>query len=179
MNAKARMDEPGMKASVMVNLACGVAAALTGSALGHGPANAREERVWTLSGLEEKKPDSISLAYAVPESDYVTFIFSCKPKSGEVSLVVAETSVKLKPGKKATAELSVRETRASAAGKLTPNEEAGAPSFEGRLPASDPIFAAMAAGGTLAVAVGPSRETAPLKGAADKIGKFAAACAKP
>jgi hypothetical protein len=60
-----------------------------------------------------------------------------------------------------------------------PNEDAGVPSFEGTLPAGDPIFAAMSAGGTLAVAVGPARETAPLKGAADKFEKFAAACAKP
>jgi hypothetical protein len=179
MNAKARMGEGGMKASGIVNLVCGSFVALTGSAMGHAPANAKEERVWTLSGLEMKKPDSISLAYAAPESDYVTFVFSCKPQSGGVSLFVSETSAKLKPGKKATAEISVAATKARAEGKLMPNEDAGVPSFEGTLPAGDPIFAAMSAGGTLAVAVGPARETAPLKGAADKFGKFAAACAKP
>jgi hypothetical protein len=143
------------------------------------PAPAKDERVWTLSGLEEKKLDLIILNYGIPESDDAFGSFSCKPKSGVVTLFVAETSEKLKPGRSATATLSVGETQTKVAGKLLPNEEAGVPSFEGRLPANDPIFGAMAAGETLAAAIGPSKETAPLKGVADKVKKFVAACAKP
>lgn len=60
-----------------------------------------------------------------------------------------------------------------------PNEEAGVPSFQGRLPATDPIFDAMATGETLAAAVGPSKQTAPLKGVGEKMKKFVGACAKP
>lgn len=143
-----------------------------------GAAQAKEERVWTLEGLQEKKPDSVTLAYSVPESDYITLVFSCKPKSGAVDVFISETSAKLKPGKKATATLAVGETKTTTAGKLLTNEDAGAPSFEGSLPASDPIFAAMAGGGTLAMTVGPSKDTVTLKGAAEKAKKFSAACAK-
>lgn len=143
------------------------------------PAPAKDERVWTLSGLEEKKPDQIYLNYGVPESDDSFGAFRCKPGSGVVTLFIAETSEKLKPGKSATAILSVGELQTKIAGKLVPNEEAGVPSFQGRLPAADPIFDAMAAGETLTAAVGPSKETAPLKGAAEKVKKFTAACSKP
>ncbi|MCC3244964.1 hypothetical protein LG047_06450 [Methylocystis sp. WRRC1] len=159
----------------IVNLALILAAVGAGTPVVH----AADERVWTLSGVEEKKPDSIYLGYGVPETDDSFGGFSCKPGSGEVKLWISETSEKLKPGKSATAILSVDETRAKVAGKLMPNEEAGVPSFEGRLPANDPIFAALAGGETLAVAVGPSKQTAPLKGAAEKFRRFAEKCAKP
>ncbi|WP_370568536.1 hypothetical protein [Methylocystis sp. Sn-Cys] len=143
------------------------------------PAPAKDERVWTLSGLEEKKPDLIYLNYGVPETDDSFGAFRCKPKSGDVTFFVSETSEKLKPGKSATAALSIGEVQTKIAGKLLPNEEAGVPSFEGRLPANDPIFEAMATGETLAAIIGPSKQTAPLKGAAEKVKKFIAACAKP
>ncbi len=143
------------------------------------PARAAEERVWTLSGPGKKKTDPVSLEYGAPESDYVTVVFSCKPKGGEVGVFVSETSAKLKPGKRAAATLAVGEARATVPGRLTVNEEAGSPSFDGSLPANDPIFAAMAGGGTLLMTVGPSKETAPLTGAAEKVKKFAQACAKP
>lgn len=143
------------------------------------PAWAKDARVWTLSGLEEKKPDLIYLNYGVPETDDSFGAFRCKPQSGVVMLFISETSEKLKPGKSATASLSVGEVQTKVAGKLMPNEEAGVPSFQGRLPATDPIFDAMATGETLAAAVGPSKQTAPLKGAAEKVEKFVAACAKP
>lgn len=142
-------------------------------------ARAADERVWTLSGVEGKKPDDIFLGYGVPESDDSFGGFSCKPGGGVVKLWIAETSPKLKPGKSASAVLSVGGASVKVSGKLTPNEEAGVPGFEGRLAAGDPIFAALAGGETLAVTVGPSKQTAPLKGAAEKFRKFAAACARP
>jgi len=142
-------------------------------------ARAADERVWTLSGVEEKKADAIVLTYGAPETDDSLGGFSCAPGSGLVKLWIAETSVKLRPGKSATAILSVGETSAKVAGKLMPNEEAGVPSFEGQLPANEPIFAALASGATLTVAVGSSKQTAPLKGAARKFTQFAAKCARP
>ncbi len=136
------------------------------------------ERVWTLGGLEEKNADSIYLGYGVPETDDSLGSFTCAPGSGLVKIWIAETSDKLKAGDKATANLSVGEKTAKVVGKLVPNEEAGAPSFEGRLPAKDPIFAAMTSGETLEIAVGGAKRTAPLANASEKFKKFAAACAK-
>ncbi len=135
-------------------------------------------RVWTLGGLEEKNADSIYLGFGVPETDDSLGSFTCKPGSGAVKIWIAETSDKLKAGEKATAILSVGETKAKVAGKLMPNEEAGVPSFEGSIAAKDPIFAAMVGGDTLVVAVGPAKHDAPLTGAGEKFKKFAAACAK-
>lgn len=137
-----------------------------------------DQRVWTLGGLEDKNADSIYLGYGVPETDDSLGSFTCAPGSGVVKIWIAETSDKLKPGNKATAILSVGEKTTKVAGRLAPNEEAGVPSFEGRLPAKDPIFAAMTSGETLGVAIGGAKRTAPLAAAAEKFKKFAAACAK-
>jgi len=136
------------------------------------------QRVWTLGGLEEKDADSIYLGYGVPETDDSLGSFTCAPGSGSVKVWIAETSDKLKAGDKATATLSVGQKTAKVAGKLIPNEEAGVPSFEGRLPAKDPIFSAMTGGETLDIAIGGAQRTAPLADAAEKFRKFAAACAK-
>jgi len=168
----------GLKALRMVNLA--FLLATTGAATPLTSATrAADARVWTLSGVEEKGPDRIYLVYGVPETDDSLAGFSCKPGSGVVKLFVSETNEKLKAGKSVAATLSVGETNAKVAGKLMPNEEAGAPSFEGRLPANDPVFGAMAGGEKLMVAVGSSRWTAPLKGVTEKVRKFAEACAEP
>jgi hypothetical protein len=141
---------------------------------------AKEERIWTLSGVPGKKGEDVSLQYGVPESDYVTIIFSCKPRSGVVVAFISATDVKLKPGRKATATLAVGAVKSAVPGKLLVNEEAGAPSFEGSLPATEAIFAALAGGaGTLAITVGPAKDTAPLDRASEKFAKFNAACAKP
>lgn len=145
-----------------------------------GAALAKEGRVWTLSGLDKKKSEDFSLDYSVPESDYITITFGCKAKSGAVDVFISETSPKLKPGRKAAATLAVGDAKATFPGKLLVNEDAGAPSFEGSVPAKEPLFAALAGGvGTLAITVGPSTDTVTLKGAGGKFAKFNAACAKP
>jgi hypothetical protein len=139
---------------------------------------AADERVWTVT-IEDKPSGWAYLNYGLPETDDSFGAFRCKSHSGEAIVFIAETDAKLTAGKRATALLAAGETRTKIAGKLLPNEDAGVPSFEGRIPASDPIFEAMAGAETLVATVGPSKQTAPLKGAADKIRKFAAACAKP
>lgn len=138
-----------------------------------------QERVWTLSGFDGKKRERVTLGYGAPETDDSLGAFRCNRGSGMATLFISTTSDRFKPGRKATATLSAGETRTTIAGKLLPNEEAGVPSFEGRLPAADPIFEALAGGETMTVAIGSSKQSAPLKGAADIFRKFVAACAKP
>lgn len=142
-------------------------------------ARAADEQVWTLGGLEDKNADSIYLGYGATETDDNFGSFTCMPGSGVVKIWIAETNENLTPGKPAKAALSVGAAKAKISGRLIPNEEAGVPSFEGSLKASDPIFAAMASGVTLEVVVGASKQSAPLAGAAEKFKKFSAACAKP
>lgn len=141
-----------------------------------GPAVA-ETRVWTLT--EQKSPPLATLTYGVPETDDTFGTLSCTPHGGSVTLFLSTTSGRLKPGRRATAIASVGKTRAKITGKLTPNEEAAVPSFEGRLDARDALFAALGNGETLTVVVGPARQSAPLAGQSEKFRKFVAACAKP
>ncbi|GLI94620.1 hypothetical protein [Methylocystis echinoides] len=141
-------------------------------------AKAEEKRVWTLSGLSGTGPRLLALSYGVPETDDDLGGFQCKARSGVVTLFVSATSSRLRPGRKATAILSAGDATASIAGRLTPNEEAGVPSFEGKLAADSRVLAALAGGGTMTVGVGPSRQSAPLAGAEEKFRKFVAACAR-
>lgn len=172
------LGEPMNKRTYLAGaMVCGALAVAT---VGTAPiARAADERVWTLGGIEDKNADSIYLGYGVPETDDSFGSFTCKPGGGSVKVWIAETNQKLKPGKPATAVLSAGGVKTRVAGKLMPNEEAGVPSFEGSFKANDPIFAQMLNGGTLEVVVGPSKQTAPLSGAAEKFKKFAAACVKP
>lgn len=135
-------------------------------------------QVWSLIGAEEKKPERIFLSYGTPQTDDQTVSFNCKPGGGEATVFIAETSVKLRPGKRATATLSAGRTTVEIAGKIMPNEMSGVPSFEGRVRADSALFEAMASAPTLAIGVGLSKQTAPLAGAADTIRRFAAKCAK-
>ncbi|WP_210332716.1 hypothetical protein [Methylosinus sp. H3A] len=141
-------------------------------------AAAQQGRVWTFS-VDETKPGRAYLNYGLPESDDSFGGFHCERRSGFATLFIAETSERLKAGARVTALLAVGATQAKVAGKLLPNEEAGVPSFEGRLSVSDPIFEAMAAGETLVATIAPSKQSAPLTGAAEKLRKFITACAKP
>ena len=155
-----------------------LAISLCGLLLPAGPV-AAQSRVWTLTGFEEKKPALIYLSYGVPESDDSFGTFRCEPASGRVTFFLSTTNLRLKPGRAATALLAVDETRTKIVGRLLPNEEAGVPSFEGRLDARDPLVRALADGRTLTVRVGPSMQSAPLAGQGEKFRKFVAACAKP
>jgi hypothetical protein len=136
-----------------------------------------QTRVWTLT--EAQNPPLVTLAYAVPETDDSFGAFRCAPGKGVVTLALSATSARLKPGRRATAVVTLGKIRAKVPGKLTPNEEAGAPGFEGRIDARHPLVAALQNGGTLRVAVGPSTQSAPLDGQSETFRKFAATCATP
>jgi hypothetical protein len=151
--------------------------ALCAATLLAAPTALAQTRVWTLT--QEKAPPRASLVYAVPETDDIFGDFRCTPGSGSVTFFLSTTSTRLKPGRRATATVSANAVRATIPGKLLPNEEAGVPSFEGRLDAGHPLLAALASGKTLTAVVGPSKQTAPLAGQSEKFRKFVAACARP
>jgi hypothetical protein len=138
-------------------------------------AAAEGKHIWSF-GLNGEKPSVAHLVYGVPETDDSLGDFHCNAHSGAATLFVSVTDGKGKAGKTATAILSVGKTQTKVAGKLLPNEEAGALSFEGRLAANDPIFEAMAQGEKLVVTFGDFKQFAPLAGAAENVRKFIAAC---
>jgi hypothetical protein len=158
----------------MIRSSIAFAAILLTAAIAHS----ESERVW-ISTTEDKPPHWAYLGYGVPETDDSFGAFRCKSHSGEVILFIAETGEKLTAGKPVSAMLTAGEAHATVAGRLIPNEEAGVPSFEGRMSADDPIFEVMTSARTLVATIGSAKQAAPLTGAAEKIRKFVADCKKP
>ena len=92
--------------------------------------------------------------------------------------MINETSAKVKPGRSMTAALTAGRTTSKVPGKTMPNEEAGTPSFDGTMPANDPLFATLSKERSLVLVVGPSRHQVPLREIGDKADRFTRLCQK-
>jgi hypothetical protein len=109
----------------------------------------------------------------------LSIVLDCKLHSGVIGVFIAETSEALKPNPRINATLVAGSVRSSVPGKTIPNEDAGVPSFQGTLQATDPLLDALAGANSLSISVGASREQAPLKGIGNKSREFATLCRKP
>jgi hypothetical protein len=137
-------------------------------------AQAPDKRTWRLAD----EAGESRLAYGTDNAEDTPIAFSCKMGGGSVVVWINETGKGVKANRSMTASLIGGRTTAKVKGKTLPNEEAGTPSFQGEMPASDPLFAALAKERTLAFVVGPSRDKVPLKEIGDKAERFSRACAK-
>ena len=133
-----------------------------------------EKRTWRLT-VEAKQP---RLEYGTDNVEDVPIAFSCKAGGGVVDVWVNETSTGVKPGRSMTASLTAGRSVSKVRGKTLPNEEAGTPSFDGTLPANDPLFAALAKERILVYVVGPSRGQVPLRDIGNKADRFSRLCQK-
>jgi hypothetical protein len=123
--------------------------------------------------------NSAALAYGTDNAEDIRIVFNCRRGSGVVKVFISETSEALKAGRSATASLTAGRVTVRVPGRMMVNEEAGVPSFDGTLPASDPLFAALPAAATLAMAVGSWRgEVIPLRELGSKAGTFNGQCRK-
>jgi hypothetical protein len=84
------------------------------------------------------------LTYGTNNAEDTPVTFSCKTGQGTVRVFINETGRGVKPGRSMTASLTAGPTTSKIKGRTLVNEEAGSPSFAGTLPASDPLFAALA-----------------------------------
>lgn len=100
---------------------------------------AAQEREWTLDASDQ----DAYLIFGVPESDDVGISLWCPIRQGEVNVFVPETGEALPGGKTVAVTIEAGEAKASFKGKTDVNLDAGVASAEARVPASDPIFAAM------------------------------------
>jgi hypothetical protein len=137
-------------------------------------ARADDKPKWTL--MSDK--DQVSLIYG-DGSEESDLILSCKPRSNSIRFFIGETDASLKPKMQVTASFTVGAAKAAVAGKTVPNELAGVPSFIGDLPATDPLFDAMTGAPAIAIKVGKTAKTIPLKTLGSKAAAFAKACRKP
>ena len=133
-----------------------------------------EKRTWRLT-VEGKEP---RLDYGTNNPEDTPIAFSCAAGRGLVDVWINETGQGVKPGRSMTASLTAGRTTSQVRGKTLPNEEAGTPSFQGTLPANDPLFATLSKERILVLVVGPSRGQVPLRDIGDKADRFTRLCQK-
>jgi hypothetical protein len=132
-----------------------------------------EKRTWRL-----EKDDQPRLEYGTDNPEDTPIAFSCKAGRGLVDVWINETGSGVKPRRSMTASLMAGRTTSKVPGKTMPNEEAGTPSFDGAMPANDPLFAALSKERILVFLVGPSRQQVPLQDIGDKADRFSRLCRK-
>ena len=135
-------------------------------------AQENDKRTWRLDA------DQPRLDYGTNNPEDTPIAFFCEAGRGRVDVWINETSHGVKPGRSMTASLTAGRTTSKARGKTLTNEEAGTPSFQGTMPANDPLFAALSKERILVFVVGPSRDRVPLRDIGDKADRFRRLCQK-
>ena len=158
-----------MKVSLLALLGLFVLVAASTSLL----AEESEKRTWRL-----EEGDQTRLEYGTDNPEDTPIAFSCKAGRGIVAVWINETGRGVKPRRSMTASLTAGRTTSKVPGKTMPNEEAGTPSFDGTMPANDPLFAALSNERMLVFVVGPSRDQVPLQDIGDKSDRFSRLCRK-
>jgi hypothetical protein len=133
-----------------------------------------EKRTWRLA-VESNAP---RLDYGTDNAEDTPIAFSCTAGRGVVDVWVNETGKGVKAGRSMMASLTAGRTTSKVRGKTLPNEEAGTPSFQGTIPANDPLFATLSKERNLVFVVGPSRQQVPLQEMGDKADRFSRLCRK-
>jgi hypothetical protein len=118
------------------------------------------------------------LTYGGESPEDMAIALDCKLHSGVIGVFAAETSEALKPNRRINATLAAGSVRSSVPGKTVPNEDAGVPSFQGTLQATDPLLDALAGANSLSIDVGASHKQVPLKGIGNKSREFVTLCRK-
>ena len=131
-----------------------------------------EKRTWRLDA------DQTRLEYGTDNPEDTPIAFSCKPGRGPVDVWINETGKGVKANRSMVASLTAGRTTSKVRGKTLINEEAGSPSFQGTLPASDPLFATLSKERTLVLVVGPSRDQVSLRDIGNKADRFSRLCQK-
>ena len=157
-----------MRPSTPASLAIAVALPLVSLASAQA-----DQLKWSMT----KDSSQVSLVYG-DGSEESDLVLSCKPRSNSVRFFIGETDRSLKPNMKVTASVTAGSATATVAGKTVPNELAGIPSFIGDLPATDPLFDAMAGAPTIKLKVARAAKAIPLKTMGSKAGAFSKACRK-
>ena len=133
-----------------------------------------EKKTWRLA-VEQNEP---RLEYGTDNPEDTPLAFSCKAGRGLVDVWINETGKGVKANRSMVASLTAGRTTSKVRGKTLVNEEAGTPSFQGTLPANDPLFATLSKERTLVVVVGPSRDQVPLRDIGNKADRFSRLCQK-
>ena len=112
----------------------------------------------------------------IPDSDAMDVTLSCSKKKQMGSYSEIETDSKLDGKKKASVTISINGKTFKYKGSLTPNEEAGTPSFDADIPLKDGFWAELKSAKAFDVNISGFKENHSLKGA--DIAGLLKACAK-
>jgi hypothetical protein len=113
-----------------------------------------------------------------PNPETIQLMLRCADTGEAVVLFVAETSAKLKPGKKVRVVLSVGKVRSAVTGETKANQLAGVASLRARFSARARVFKAMTDRRTLRISAGGWHNTTPLKGIDGRLKHLVASCQK-
>jgi hypothetical protein len=113
-----------------------------------------------------------------PNPETIQLMLRCADKGKAVVLFVAETSAKLKPGKKVRVTLSVRRAQSTATGRTVANQLAGIPSLRVTFPLNARVFAAMTEPLVLKIRAGGWQRLVGLVGLGDRMNRLLKGCRK-
>ena len=140
---------------------------------------------WPAAAQDEEKPrwfgttdgDMATLAYGVPDSDYVMLYFSCTVGKPVVTVYVQDEESRAKAGALLRVRLSAGGARIEFAEKALPNEDSGGKDVKGRLPLDDTLRRILTAKDTLEIVVDGHKQRYAMQDAAKPAAAMLAACA--
>jgi len=113
-----------------------------------------------------------------PNPETIQLLLRCADKRKAIVLFVAETSAKLKPGKRVRVVLSVGRVRSATMGRTKANQLAGVASLRANFSLRARVFAAMTEPRALRISAGGWQSTTPLKGLGGRMKRLLAGCRK-
>lgn len=141
------------------------------------PAVAQEEERPRWFGVDEDR--ATTLAYGVPDSDYVMLRLSCTIGKPVVSVYVQDEESIAKEGALMHVRLSAGGENMEFSEKARPNEDSGGKDVKGELPLNDTLRAILAAKGTLEIVVDGHTQSYDMDGATELAATMLATCDTP
>jgi hypothetical protein len=122
-----------------------------------------------------ESPGEMRLFYGVPDSGNVTVSFACEPKRNRIGIVTTVLPRKPRRGQQLRSMLSNGAVTATYSGKLGYTESEGY--YFHMYTALEPkVVDVLKSGTSFTIGVPGTREHVPLRGAAEHVAKFEAAC---
>ncbi|HWM82073.1 MAG TPA: hypothetical protein VNQ56_08420 [Pseudolabrys sp.] len=120
-----------------------------------------------------------TLAYGVPDSDYVVLYFSCAIGKPVVNVYVQDEESSAERRTPLLVQLSAGADRVEFSGKTTPNEDSGGADIEGRLPLDDTLRRILSTTGTLEIVIDKRTQRYAMGSAAQPAAAMLSACNSP
>ncbi|CAM5603561.1 hypothetical protein ATER59S_05527 [Aquamicrobium terrae] len=141
------------------------------------PAGAQDEEKprWFGGGYD----NTVTLAYGIPDSDYVALHFSCTAGKPVVNAYVQDEDSSADEGATMQVRLSAGGQQVAFSGKAMPNEDSGGKDVKAGLPPDAALRAILTATGELEIVVDGHTQHYAMDGAAEPAAAMLAACDAP